>query len=122
VNHWPPHRCKCGLCPTLARFLASPSQTQLEWRLAKDDRRHVHGMLDGHELPVRHETRRSGRPFTLVLTKTRALFEREEAQRRRWQAELAWAEAVAGTFALRRTRAACGSEDSLLAAAYLPAV
>jgi len=43
-----------------------------------------------HEIPVRHQTQRSGRPYTLVLDKTEALFEREAAERRRWQADLEW--------------------------------
>ncbi|GIH73554.1 hypothetical protein Mth01_58070 [Sphaerimonospora thailandensis] len=41
-------------------------------------------------MPVRHETRRQGRPYTLVLTKTEALFERERLTRERGQADLAW--------------------------------
>jgi hypothetical protein len=39
---------------------------------------------------VRHTTRRTGRPFRLVLEKTEAVFTRDTAQRRRWQEELAW--------------------------------
>jgi hypothetical protein len=39
---------------------------------------------------VHHQTRRSGRPYTLVLRKTDALFEREQEARRRDQADLAW--------------------------------
>jgi hypothetical protein len=39
---------------------------------------------------VRHQTRRVGRPYTLVLTKTDALFEREAQQRRTEQQELVW--------------------------------
>jgi hypothetical protein len=36
------------------------------------------------------ETRRQGRPYTLVLTKTDALFERERQQRKHDTADLAW--------------------------------
>ncbi len=86
----PPAGCRCALCKTLATFLADPDQNRLEWPLAKDRRVHVHRRIDGHELPVRHETRRSGRPYTLVLTKTPELFEREAAKRRAWQADLDW--------------------------------
>ena len=68
----------------------------LEWPLAQQLRRHVHDRIDAHELPVRHETRRSGRPFTLVLEKTRALFEREAAARRSWQADRDWLAKLAG--------------------------
>ena len=50
----------------------------------------MHSRLDAHELPVRHKTRRAGRPTSLVLEKTEALFEREAAERRRWRADLEW--------------------------------
>jgi hypothetical protein len=39
---------------------------------------------------VDHRTRRVGRPYTLVLIKTEALFEREAHQRRRDEKDLAW--------------------------------
>ena len=38
---------------------------------------------------MRHETRRSGRPYTLILSKTEELFEREARERRSWQSDLA---------------------------------
>ena len=85
-----PRRCSCDLCGRLAVFLADPELRRLEWALANERRRHVHGELDMHEISVRHQTRRSGRPYTLVLDKTEALFEREAAERRRWQADLEW--------------------------------
>ena len=85
-----PEGCRCELCRTLGAFLADPGQTRLEWPIAKDRRQHVHGRLDDRELPVTHETRRSGSPYTLILTKTQALFEREAAARRAHQADLAW--------------------------------
>lgn len=85
-----PEGCRCALCKTLGAFLADPGVRRREWPLAKDGRKHVHRRLDACELPVRHETRRTGRPFTLVLTKTRALFEREAAARRAREADLAW--------------------------------
>jgi hypothetical protein len=46
--------------------------------------------------PVSHVTRRGGRPFTLVLTKTDALFEREAAERARRARDLEWLTRVAG--------------------------
>ncbi len=84
----PDSGCGCDLCDTLAAFLAAPDQSRFEWPLAKERRKHVHRILDRHELPVHHETRRKGRPYTLVLTKTNALFEREAAERKAWQADL----------------------------------
>lgn len=85
-----PRDCRCDLCTTLAGFLADPQRRRLEWPLAKERRRHVHSKIDAHEIPVRHQTRRSGSPHTLILDKTEALFEREAAVRRQWQADLDW--------------------------------
>lgn len=92
----PPGDCDCELCATLADFLADPDRVLFEWPLAKERRKHVHRALDRHELPVRHETRRSGRPYTLVLTKTDELFHREAVRRRRWCDDLEWLEELKG--------------------------
>ena len=65
------------LCGTLGTFLGSRSRrAAFEWPLATDRRRHVHTQIDSAGLPVRHQTRRQGRPYTLVLTKTDELFTR----------------------------------------------
>lgn len=85
-----PTRCGCELCGTLGGFLADPARRNLEWPLREDGRRHVHGMIDGAELPVHHQTRRTGRPYTLVLTKTQDVFDRESQARRRGEADLVW--------------------------------
>jgi hypothetical protein len=85
-----PKGCPCELCDTLRPFLADPARRTLEWPLAKDRRSHVHSRLDQAELPVSHQTRRQGSPYTLVLTKTAQLFEREAQQRTRDQADLDW--------------------------------
>jgi hypothetical protein len=85
-----PGGCRCELCSRLGAFLADPTRQRLEWPLAEQRRRHVHQRLDATELPVRHETRRSGRPYTVVLSKTKELFEREARERKSWQADLAW--------------------------------
>jgi hypothetical protein len=85
-----PKGCGCELCETLSAFLGDPTQRSFEWPLAEQRRRHVHSRIDQAELPVHHQTRRSGRPFTLVLTKTDALFERERETRQRDRSDLAW--------------------------------
>ncbi|WP_327344213.1 hypothetical protein [Streptomyces europaeiscabiei] len=82
--------CGCELCGVLGAFLGSRSRRVLEWPLAKEGRRHVHTRIDSAELPVRHRTRRQGRPYTLVLTKTQELFTREQAVRSQAAADLAW--------------------------------
>jgi hypothetical protein len=90
--------CRCRLCATLGEFLRDPTQRHFEWPLAKDARSHIHRMVDSHGLPVSHVTRRAGRPFTLVLTKTNAVLEREAAERARWVRDLEWLTSVAKVF------------------------
>jgi hypothetical protein len=85
-----PGGCTCALCHTLGAFLTDPARRAFEWPLAQQGRHHVHSRLDGAELPVRHQTRRTGRPYTLVLTKTEAIFERDNKARQRDEADLAW--------------------------------
>jgi len=85
-----PDGCGCELCRTLRAFLADPTERTRDWPLAQDRRRHVHARIDASELPVRHQTRRSGRPYTLVLTKTSDLLDREERQRSRDEADVRW--------------------------------
>jgi hypothetical protein len=94
-----PEGCRCELCETLGAFLGDPARRTFEWPLAEQRRRHVHGRIDQGELPVHHQTRRSGRPFTLVLSKTDALFAREREARQRDQTDLAW---LARTFVASR--------------------
>lgn len=82
--------CGCDLCGTLGTFLASRSRRTFDWPLATDGRRHVHTRIDSAGLPVRHQTRRKGRPYTLVLTKTEELFARENDARQQAVSDLAW--------------------------------
>jgi len=85
-----PAGCDCDLCHTLGEFLTSRSRRSFEWPLAKEKRRHIHTRIDTAELPVHHETRRRGRPYTLVVTKTPELFERERRARHRAMTDLTW--------------------------------
>lgn len=82
--------CRCELCDTLGTFLRSRSQRIFEWPLAKHGRGHVHSQIDRAGLPVRHQTRRQGRPYTLVLTKTDELFTRANNARQQAITDLAW--------------------------------
>lgn len=85
-----PESCSCGLCTRLEAFLLASAEVRLEWPLAKDGRQHIHSRIDAFELPIRHETRRSGRPYTLELTKLPALHEKEEKERQAWTVDLEW--------------------------------
>lgn len=89
-----PDTCTCQLCDKLRAFLVDAGCQHLDWPLAEQGRRHVHDRIDRNELPVRHETRRSGRPYTLVLTKTSALFERERRVRDVDLVDLRWLETI----------------------------
>lgn len=82
--------CGCEVCDRLATFLGARSEHTDEWPLAKPGRQHVHQQIDAAGLPVRHITRRQGRPYTLLLTKTEDLVRREEDVRRQARTDLAW--------------------------------
>ena len=82
--------CTCDLCDTLRVFAEDKSRRIFEWPLAQQRRQHIHSRIDAAELPVTHVTRRQGRPFTLVLEKTEALFAREQEARIRDETDLEW--------------------------------
>jgi len=82
--------CTCDLCDTLRVFLEDKSRRTFEWPLAQQRRQHVHSRIDAAELSVTHVTRRQGRPYTLVLNKTEALFAREREARIRDETDLEW--------------------------------
>jgi hypothetical protein len=82
--------CSCNLCKKLDRFLKAPREKRLEWPLVAEDRGHMHAKIEDHELPVAHATRRTGRPYTLILEKTQALFAGEAKERAEWKKQLAW--------------------------------
>lgn len=82
--------CGCEHCERLREFLVSPSEHTLEWPLAKPGRQHIHHAIDAAGLPVRHITRREGRPFTLVLRKTEEVFQRDQDARVQARNDLEW--------------------------------
>jgi hypothetical protein len=82
--------CACELCDTLRAFLSDKNRRTFEWPLAKERRQHIHSRIDTAELAVSHLTRRQGRPYTLVLTKTDTLFAQEQTARIRDESDLAW--------------------------------
>ena len=86
----PAGSCTCDLCDTLRVFAEDKSRRTFEWPLAQQGRQHIHSRIDAAELPVTHVTRRQGRPYTLVLNKTEALFAREQEARIRDETDLEW--------------------------------
>lgn len=67
--------CKCSDCRKLSAFLADPNLPQARFPLAKERRRHVHGVIDSNRCDCTHVTERVGRPHTLVCTKTTASYQ-----------------------------------------------
>lgn len=82
--------CGCRECARLEAFLGSESERTHEWPLAKPGRQHVHRQIDDVGLPVQHTTRRQGRPYTLILEKTKALFQQEQDTRSQAKRDLDW--------------------------------
>jgi hypothetical protein len=68
--------CSCADCRQLSQFLRDPSKETLRLPLAKERRQHLHQVIDRKGLDTTHVTERSGRPFTLVCTKTSATYDR----------------------------------------------
>jgi hypothetical protein len=66
--------CDCELCLPLKEFLSSSASQEKIWPLSKIKRQHIHGMIDGLELPVSHKTIREGSPHRLVLKKKKTIF------------------------------------------------
>ncbi|MGL5809044.1 MAG: 2OG-Fe(II) oxygenase [Nocardioides sp.] len=92
--------CGCDLCDRLRTFLVARSEHAHEWPLATQGRQHIHQQIDAVGVPVRHVTRRQGRPYTLVLTKGEDLFRREDEVRRQARTDLDWIRANWETAAL----------------------
>lgn len=94
-NDWSislPGGCRCELCGSLRSFLEDPDRQHYEWPITKAKRQHVHQRIDEYKLPVTHETRRKGSPYTLVLKKKAELFDRDKKLRRTLQRDLSWLE------------------------------
>jgi predicted 2-oxoglutarate/Fe(II)-dependent dioxygenase YbiX len=88
--HLAPGGCTCERCATLTAFLSDARRRTFEWPLAKPGRQHIHGRIDNAEIAVTHVTRRRGSPYTLVLTKTDALFTGDRGARDAAAADLEW--------------------------------
>ena len=70
--------CDSELSIKLTNFLQDPMQRQLVWPLATDGRKFIHRKIEAMKIPVTHTTRRTGRPYSLVLSKTKKLFEADK--------------------------------------------
>ena len=68
--------CKCKFCAQLNAFLADPKAEIGRIPAADDKRRHVIQQIERHRSDVRHGLERTGRPYSLVLTKTTGSYDR----------------------------------------------
>ena len=75
--------CNCVDCQSLNRFLASPTEKVGRFSVAQKRRQHLHFVLDKAKSGCTDETERRGSPQTLVVTKTRAIY---QATHKAWAA------------------------------------
>ncbi len=69
--------CSCNDCQELMCFLKHPTKTQHRFKMGKGRRSHLHRQLDSKGCSVTHITEHVGNPHTLVVTKTRASYDKE---------------------------------------------
>lgn len=68
--------CECEHCAGLRAFCVHPEATVHRVRAAQWARDHLTDRIAGSDLDLRHETEKRNRPYTLVVFKTRATYER----------------------------------------------
>ena len=79
-SHWSEpvkFSCSCTDCTSLMSFLRNPIQKQERYKMNQSRRFHIHQQLNGYGCSVTHVTERVGSPHTLVVTKTRAKYEKK---------------------------------------------
>jgi hypothetical protein len=70
-------KCTCEDCKELQDFANDPVLKTYHFRVKKERRQHLHGIINDQNLDITHITERSGSPQTLVCTKTRDSFKRK---------------------------------------------
>jgi hypothetical protein len=68
--------CKCGVCTQLRAFLADPASAVGQIPAREDARAHLIDMIRRYQCDVKHALKRSGSPYSLILTKTTGSFDR----------------------------------------------
>ena len=104
--------CTCEHCTRLWAFCADPVAEVHEFAVRGDLRQHLRESITAAEVDIEYNTRREGRPYKLVCTKTRATWRKRQRQ---YQEDVVEMRRLAGLAA-----AAPGSADlaeRLLAAA-----
>jgi hypothetical protein len=72
--------CSCADCRELQAFARDPAGRVHRFRVNKERRRHLHGIINKQRLDMTHVTERVGSPQTLVCTKDRRSFDRRMKQ------------------------------------------
>jgi hypothetical protein len=68
--------CKCQFCEKLTAFLDDPASETTRIPAAERSRQHLIDMIGQGQCDVKHSLERKGSPYSLVLTKTAASFDR----------------------------------------------
>jgi hypothetical protein len=75
-------KCRCADCKELQAFGRDAAARVHRFRMNKQRRSHLHGIIDRYRLDMTHVTERVGSPQTLVCTKDRRTFDRRMKQYR----------------------------------------
>ena len=96
--------CECDFCTDLRAFCKDPAAKVARFPLRAELRGHLHRIIEYNRLDIDHETKRRGRPYTLVCTKNRASHKRRLAE---YSKDVSWMRRLirAGRTAGRRLRA-----------------
>jgi hypothetical protein len=73
-------KCNCADCNELEKFLRDPQERVHRFRRAEPQRTHLETTVEQYRCDVDCVTERTGRPYTLVITKNRASYERRTKQ------------------------------------------
>ncbi len=74
--------CKCRECAEFARFLDDSAQKVFVLRAAESARVHLEQTINAARCDVDVKTERKGRPYSLIVTKNQASYDRRVAQRK----------------------------------------
>ena len=88
--------CSCQDCKELVLFLQHPSQIQHRFKMGEQRRRHLQDQLRTKACTVTCTTERVGSPHTLVVTKTRAAYQKACVLHKKKVAMLSMLQGIAG--------------------------
>ena len=72
--------CGCEHCRKLQTFCSDRVQTTMRFAVVRDRREHLRTVIQRQGLDISYETERTGRPYKLICTKTRASYEQRLEQ------------------------------------------